>query len=124
MNKSEFIDAIAAKVGMPKSQVAKFIDAYNETVVKTVAKGQDVRLIGFGTFAVTKRAARTGRILRLAPRSRSLPPRLRSSPRVLSSALLLSANMPSVLEWVRLLKLRSTNSVLRTRFLRTLFFVC
>lgn len=59
MNKSEFIDAIAAKVGMPKSQVAKFIDAYNETVVKTVAK--DVRLIGFGTFAVTKRAARTGR---------------------------------------------------------------
>ena len=61
MNKSEFIDAIAAKVGMPKSQVAKFIDAYNETVGKTRAKGQDVRLIGFGTFAVTKRAARTGR---------------------------------------------------------------
>ena len=61
MNKSEFIDAIAAKVGMPKSQVAKFIDAYNETVVKTVAKGQDVRLIGFGTFKAVDCAPRTGR---------------------------------------------------------------
>lgn len=61
MNKSEFIDAIAAKSGMPKNQVAKFVDAYNETVVETLAKGDDVRLIGFGTFAISQRAARTGR---------------------------------------------------------------
>ncbi len=61
MNKSEFIDAIAAKSGMPKTQVAKFVDAYNETVVETLAKGDDVRLIGFGTFAISQRAARTGR---------------------------------------------------------------
>ena len=61
MNKSEFIDAIAAKVGMPKVQVAKMVDAFTETVIETVAKEGDVRLIGFGTFSVSERAARTGR---------------------------------------------------------------
>ncbi|MDY3115704.1 MAG: HU family DNA-binding protein [Sutterella sp.] len=61
MNKSEFVDAIAAKVGMPKTQVAKVVDAMADTIVETVAKGDDVRLIGFGTFAVSNRAARTGR---------------------------------------------------------------
>lgn len=61
MNKSEFIDAIAAKVGMPKVQVAKMVDAFTETVIDTVAKEDDVRLIGFGTFSVSERAARTGR---------------------------------------------------------------
>ncbi len=61
MNKSEFIDAIAAKVGLPKAQVFKLVDAYNETVIEAVAKGDDVRLIGFGTFASSERAARTGR---------------------------------------------------------------
>lgn len=61
MNKSEFIDAIAAKVGMPKVQVAKMVDAFTETVIETVAKEDDVRLIGFGTFSVSERAARTGR---------------------------------------------------------------
>lgn len=61
MNKSEFIDAIAAKVGMPKVQVAKMVDAFTETVIETLAKEDDVRLIGFGTFSVSERAARTGR---------------------------------------------------------------
>lgn len=61
MNKSEFIDAIAAKVGMPKVQVAKMVDAFTETVIETVTKEDDVRLIGFGTFSVSERAARTGR---------------------------------------------------------------
>lgn len=61
MNKSEFIDAIAAKVGMPKVQVAKMVDAFTETVIETVAKEDDVRLIGFGTFSLSERAARTGR---------------------------------------------------------------
>ena len=46
---------------MPKTQVAKVVDAMADTIVETVAKGDDVRLIGFGTFAVSNRAARTGR---------------------------------------------------------------
>ena len=61
MNKSELIDAIAAKSGVSKADAGKIVDAFVEAVVETVAKGEEVRLIGFGTFGVTERAERTGR---------------------------------------------------------------
>ena len=61
MNKSELIDAIAAKSGASKADAGKIVDAFVETVVETVAKGEEVRLIGFGTFGVSERAERTGR---------------------------------------------------------------
>lgn len=61
MNKSELIDAIAAKSGASKADAGKIVDAFVEAVVETVAKGEEVRLIGFGTFGVSERAERTGR---------------------------------------------------------------
>ena len=53
MNKSELIDAIAAKSGVSKADAGKIVDAFVEAVVETVAKGEEVRLIGFGTFGVS-----------------------------------------------------------------------
>ena len=61
MNKSELIDAIVAKSGASKAEAGKIVDAFIATVVETVAKGDEVRLIGFGTFGVSERAERTGR---------------------------------------------------------------
>jgi DNA-binding protein HU-beta len=61
MNKSALIDAIVAKTGSSKVEADKFVDAFTAAVVETVAKGEEVRLIGFGTFGVSERAARTGR---------------------------------------------------------------
>ncbi len=61
MNKSELIDVLAAKLGTTKADAGRMIDAFTETVVETVAKGEEIRLIGFGNFSVSERAARTGR---------------------------------------------------------------
>lgn len=63
MNKAEFIDAIAKKssVEISKAKLQLIVDAALETIVTTVAKGDPVALIGFGTFSQGKRAARTGR---------------------------------------------------------------
>jgi len=61
MNKNELIEQLSDKTGFTKSDTQKFINAYVEVVSKTLKKGQDVQLVGFGTFKVTKRKARTGR---------------------------------------------------------------
>ena len=61
MNKTELIDAIAAKTDIAKTQVGAMLDAFLETVVDEVAKGESVRLIGFGTFRCVETAPRTGR---------------------------------------------------------------
>ena len=61
MNKAELIDAVAAKTGSSKAKTAETLDALMATVKETLAKQQSVQLIGFGTFAVTERAAREGR---------------------------------------------------------------
>ena len=61
MNKSEFITALQAKTGLAKADVTKLVNAYGEVVIEAVSKGEDVRLIGFGTFEVRERAAKTGR---------------------------------------------------------------
>lgn len=61
MNKSELIDAMAADAGITKVQATAALDSLMTSVRKTLKKGNKVTLVGFGTFSVTKRAARTGR---------------------------------------------------------------
>ena len=61
MNKKELIDALAGKTELTKQDAARFIAAFEETVSETLQKGEKVQLVGFGTFDVVKRAARTGR---------------------------------------------------------------
>ena len=59
MNKSELIDAIAASADIPKAVAGRALDAVIESVTGALKEG--VVLVGFGTFAVKERAARTGR---------------------------------------------------------------
>jgi DNA-binding protein HU-beta len=61
MNKSEFIDAIAAKTDMSKAAAGRALEAVLDTITDAVAKGDAVSVIGFGTFESRKRAARTGK---------------------------------------------------------------
>jgi DNA-binding protein HU-beta len=61
MNKQELIDAVAAQTGASKVQTGDTIDAVLETIKKAVSKGDTVQVIGFGSFASGKRAARVGR---------------------------------------------------------------
>ncbi len=61
MNKSELIEALAAKTEVSKVAAGKSIDALLEIITASVAKGNDVALIGFGSFKASKRAARTGK---------------------------------------------------------------
>jgi len=61
MNKSELIDAIAAEADVPKAQAGRVLDAMVNVVGDTLAKGDQVSLVGFGTFLVREREARTGR---------------------------------------------------------------
>mgnify|MGYP005673859109 CR=1 FL=1 len=61
MNKNELIAAIAADADLSKSDAANALEAYMAIVTKALAKGEDVRLVGFGTFAVANRAASEGR---------------------------------------------------------------
>ena len=61
MNKAELISKIADDAGITKSQANATLDSFVEAVTKTLKGGGKVTLVGFGTFSVTKRAARTGR---------------------------------------------------------------
>ncbi len=61
MNKSELIDAMAAKAGITKADAKKSLDAFMEATTETLKKGDKIALVGFGTFGVAKRAARKGR---------------------------------------------------------------
>ncbi len=61
MNKSELIDAVAASADISKAAAGRALDAVVESVTDALKKGEQVTLIGFGTFAVKERAARTGR---------------------------------------------------------------
>ncbi len=61
MNKTQLIDAIAKDSGLSRADSARAIDSLVTTVQKTLKKGDDVALTGFGKFSVVKRAARTGR---------------------------------------------------------------
>ena len=61
MNKSELIDAIADSADISKAAAGRAIDAFVDSVTGALKDGDQVTLIGFGTFSVKDRAARTGR---------------------------------------------------------------
>ncbi|GAA0203411.1 MULTISPECIES: HU family DNA-binding protein [Kangiella] len=61
MNKSELIDAIAAGADISKAAAGRALDSMLEAVTDSLQKGEGVSLVGFGTFSVKERAARTGR---------------------------------------------------------------
>ncbi len=61
MNKAELITKIAADAGITKTQANGALDSFVTTVTKTLKGGGKVTLVGFGTFSVSKRAARNGR---------------------------------------------------------------
>lgn len=61
MNKSELIDAVAAKAGVFKKDAGDVLDALVEAISGELANGGSVQLVGFGTFKVSERAERVGR---------------------------------------------------------------
>lgn len=61
MNKADFIGAVADAAELSKADAGRAVDAVIEVIRKALKKGDTVSLVGFGTFAVRKRAARTGR---------------------------------------------------------------
>jgi len=61
MNKSDLIEAIAESAEMTKADAGRAVDAVVNVITKALKKGDSVTLVGFGTFEVRKRGARTGR---------------------------------------------------------------
>lgn len=61
MNKAELIEAIATTSKLSKADAGRALDATIENITKSLRKNDKVSLVGFGTFSIAKRAARTGR---------------------------------------------------------------
>lgn len=61
MNKAELIEKVAGETGLTKAQTEKMLDSTLDQIRKAVKKGDEVKLVGFGTFLKAKRKARTGR---------------------------------------------------------------
>ncbi|HAK35482.1 MAG TPA: DNA-binding protein HU-beta [Pantoea sp.] len=61
MNKSQLIDKIAADADISKAAAGRVLDAFTSSVSDALKGGEEVALVGFGTFSVRERAARTGR---------------------------------------------------------------
>lgn len=61
MNKAELVSAIANKTKVTKSQVETYLDATLHIIQKTVSDGEEVKIVGFGSFCKTVRKAKTGR---------------------------------------------------------------
>ncbi|HJE89147.1 HU family DNA-binding protein [Rikenella microfusus] len=61
MNKTQLVDAIAAEAGLTKAQAKKALEAFIEVTGKTLKAGDKIALVGFGSFGVTEKPARTGR---------------------------------------------------------------
>ena len=61
MNKAELVNAISTKTKTSKSQIETWLDTTLEIIQKTVSKGEEVKIVGFGSFQKTKRRAKTGR---------------------------------------------------------------
>lgn len=61
MNKGDLIERVAEKVDLTKVEAKKAVDEVFDAISDSLAAGDDVQLIGFGTFSVSERAARTGR---------------------------------------------------------------
>ncbi len=60
MNKGEFVTIIADKIGLSQAEAGRVVDAVLGTVTETLARGEDIRFTGFGSFEVVEQAARTG----------------------------------------------------------------
>jgi DNA-binding protein HU-beta len=60
MNKSQLIDALASDSGLSKADAGRALESFVDTVSKTLKKGDEVNITGFGKFSVVKRAARQG----------------------------------------------------------------
>lgn len=61
MNKNDLISAVAETSGLPRAEATKAVEGVFDTITAALKKGEDVRLVGFGTFSVSKRKASTGR---------------------------------------------------------------
>ena len=61
MNKAQLIDAIAADAGLTKADAKKALDAFVKATAGALKKGDRVALVGFGSFSISDRSARTGR---------------------------------------------------------------
>jgi len=61
VNKNDLVAAVADDAGLSKADAAKAVDSVFDTITGSLKSGEEVRLVGFGTFAVTRRAASTGR---------------------------------------------------------------
>lgn len=61
MNKTELVAAIADEAGISKKDAEKALKAFTDVVAEELKKGEKIQLVGFGTFEVSERAARTGR---------------------------------------------------------------
>ena len=61
MNKAELIDSISDGAGITKADAKKALDAFIDTTTKTLKKGDRLSLVGFGSFSISERSARTGR---------------------------------------------------------------
>lgn len=61
MNKNEFIDRVADAADMSKTEATRAVDAVFDAITEALKKGDDVRLVGFGTFSAAQRKARDGR---------------------------------------------------------------
>ena len=82
MNKSQLIDKIAAGADISKAAAGRALDAIIASVTESLKEGDDVALVGFGTFAVKERAARTAATRRPVKRSPSLLLKYRASVQV------------------------------------------
>jgi len=60
-NKNDLIGAVADKTGLTKAQAGEAVDAVFEAISASLKSGDEVRLVGFGTFSVSKRKASIGR---------------------------------------------------------------
>jgi DNA-binding protein HU-beta len=60
VNKKELVDAFAKKAGVTKKDAETYIDSFVDVVSEALGQGEEVKLVGFGTFKVQKRAARKG----------------------------------------------------------------
>ncbi len=61
MNKAELIDAVASTADISKADATRAVDAVVDNITESLRKGDSVTLVGFGTFEVRERAARSGR---------------------------------------------------------------
>jgi DNA-binding protein HU-beta len=61
LNKNDLVSAVAENADLTRADAAKAVDAVFDTITSTLKGGDEVRLVGFGTFATSQRAATTGR---------------------------------------------------------------